>query len=74
VIVDVALVPTGDVETVKFAVVAPAATVTLVGTVAAAVLLLDSVTTIPAAGAAELIVTVPLEELPPVTVVGVSET
>jgi len=55
---------------VNVAVVAFAATVTLAGTVAAAVLLLLSVTTAPPAGAAALKVTVPVDELPPVTVVG----
>ena len=52
------------------ALVAPAATVTLAGTVATAVLLLPSVTTAPPAGAALLNVTVPVEEAPPVTLVG----
>src|SRR5438309_843211 len=45
-------------------------TVTLAGTVAAAVLLLVSVTTIPPAGAGPLRVTVPVEVLPPVTLAG----
>ncbi len=58
--------------TVKVAVVAPAATVTLAGTVATAVLLLESVTTAPPEGAAPLSVTVPCEELPPVTLLGFS--
>jgi hypothetical protein len=56
--------------TVKVAVVAPAATVTLAGTVAADVLLLLSVTTAPPVGAAALSFTVPVEEAPPVTDVG----
>ena len=60
------------VVTVKVALVAPEATVTLAGTVATAVLLLDSVTTAPPLGAAPLRVTVPCEELPPVTLVGFS--
>jgi hypothetical protein len=68
-----AFAPTGDVETVKFAVVAPAKTVTLAGTVAAAVMLLVRLTVIPAAGAAELMVTVPVELVPPVTAVGFSK-
>ena len=54
----------------KAALVAPAATVTLVGTVAADVLLLASATTAPAAGATALKVTVPIEAAPPVTLVG----
>jgi len=59
--------------TVKLAVVAPAATVTLVGTRAAVVLLLESVTTAPPDGAALLNVTVPVEDwVPPVTLVGLS--
>jgi len=49
----------------KVAVVAPLATVTVEGTVAAAVLLLERVTTPPPAGAAEVNCTVPIVELPP---------
>jgi hypothetical protein len=49
--------------------VAPAATVTLPGTVADA-LLLDKLTAAPPVGAALLSVTVPVEVLPPVTDVG----
>ena len=60
------------VVTEKVAVVAPAATVTLAGICAAVVLLLVSVTVAPPAGAAPLNVTVPVEELPPVTVVGLT--
>lgn len=56
----------------KVAVVAPAATDTLAGTVAAA-LLLASVT-VAAPAAAPLRVTVPVEDVPPVTVVGLSAT
>src|SRR5437879_4998738 len=58
--------------TVKVALVAPAGTVTLEGTVAAAVLLLESVTCAPPAGAGPLSVTVPVEEFPPATLVGFS--
>src|SRR6267154_5508234 len=65
---------TALVLTVNVALVAPATTVTLDGTLAAAVLLLESVTTVPPDGAAPLSVTVPVEEFPPVTLVGFSET
>ena len=51
----------------------PAATVTLAGTVATAVLLLDSVTTEPPDGAGPLSVTVPCDDVPPVTVAGDSD-
>ena len=53
----------------KLALVAPAATVTIAGVVAAAESS-ERVTTVPPEGAAALRVTVPVEELPPVTVVG----
>jgi hypothetical protein len=62
------------VVTEKVAVVAPAETVTLEGTCAAAVLLLDRVTVAPPAGAAPLKVTVPVAGLPPLTVVGLTAT
>jgi hypothetical protein len=73
VIVTVVDAVTEVVETVKLALVAPAATVTLGGTVAAA-LLLDSVTPTPPAGAAAVSVTVPCAALPPVTLVGLIPT
>jgi hypothetical protein len=74
VMVDEALVATGLVATMKAAVVAFAATVTLGGTVAAAVLLLDSVTTAPPAGARPFKVTVPVVEVPPITEEGLTPT
>jgi len=64
---------TALVLTVKVALMAPAATVTLDGTRATVVLLLESVTCAPPVGAGPLSVTVPVEEFPPVTVVGFSE-
>src|SRR3990170_2305020 len=57
----------------KLAVVAPAATVTLAGSVAAA-LLLDSATSAPPAGAGPFKLTVPVEDSPPVTLAGLTET
>src|SRR5688572_15763836 len=60
------------VDTENVALVAPAGTVTLCGTVAAFVLLLESDITAPPEGAAALSVTVPCEALPPVTLVGFS--
>jgi len=65
-------VVTALVVTVNVALLAPAATVTLAGTVAVDVLLLVRVTAAPPAGAGPLSVTVPIEEDPPLTVVGLS--
>ena len=73
-IVDDVLLATRFVVTVNVAVLAPAATVTLASTVAAAVLLLLSVTTAPAVGAGQFSVTVPVEEIPPGTDVGLKLT
>jgi len=64
---------TALVLTTNVAVVAPAGTATLEGTLAAP-LLLASTTCAPPAGAGPLSVTVPVEEFPPVTLVGFSET
>ena len=61
------------VVTVNVAAVAPAVTVTLAGTCAAA-LLLESATAAPPAGAFPLSVTVPVDETPPCTLVGFSVT
>ncbi len=56
--------------TVKVVLVEPAGTVTLLGTVATPVALLDSDTTAPGEGGGPLNVTVPWEVLPPGTLVG----
>lgn len=66
-------VPTATVVAVKVAVVAPAATVTVAGTLTVE-LFEESDTLWPPAGAAALSVTVPVELVPPTTVVGFSET
>jgi len=58
--------------TVNVALKAPAGTVTLAGTVAALVLLLDSVTTAPPEGAALVRLAVPCDVLPPTTLAGLS--
>jgi hypothetical protein len=58
---------TGLLVIVNVAVVAFAGTVTLVGTCAAEVLLLESVTAAPPAGAGPLSVTVPMDEMLPTT-------
>ena len=64
------LVNVGFVCAVNFADLDPAAIVTLLGTVTSAVLLLDRLTTTPPVGAGPLSTTVPLDELPPLTVLG----
>ncbi len=64
------VVVTELVVTVKFALVCPAVTVTLGGTWATDELLLESETTVPPDGAAALSMTVPVDELPPTTLVG----
>jgi hypothetical protein len=66
--------PTALVLTANEALVAPAATTTLAGTLAAAVLLLESAMDAPPAGAGPLNVTVPVEEVPPVTLAGLRAT
>lgn len=62
-------VVTATVVTVKLALLAPAATVTLAGVVEDA-LLSDSVTSAPPVGAGPFRVTVPTDELPPAAVGG----
>ena len=63
---------TADVWAVKVAVVDPASKVTEAGTVATAVSLLESVATRPPAGAGDARVMVPVEGVPPMTVVGLN--
>jgi hypothetical protein len=58
---------------VKVAVVAPAETVTLAGTVATGVLLLTSVTITPPVGAGPLNVAVPVEDTPPTRLAGLKK-
>ena len=65
---------TALVLTVNVALLAPAATVTLAGTVAVGVLLLERETAAPPLGAGPPRVTVPVEEDPPVTLIGLSAT
>jgi len=61
-----------DVLTVKVALEAPAGTITLIGTLAAP-LLLESITVAPPAGAGPFKVTMPVEDCrPPVTLIGFS--
>ena len=64
---------TAVVVTMKLALVAPAGTVTLVGTVATELLALESVTTAPPEGAAALKVAVPVEEVGPTTLAGFTD-
>ena len=64
--------PTAFVLTMKLALVAPPGTVTLAGMVAAPVLLLSSITCAPPAGAGPFSVTVPVDGLLPVTLVGLT--
>ena len=63
---------TTRVVTVKAALVAPAGMVTVAGTVAAVVSLLERETMAPAVGAGPLSVTLPVEGDPPLTLVGFS--
>ena len=63
---------TARVVTVKAALVAPAETVTLAGTVATTVLLLERDTRVPPLGAGALNATVPVDGVPPFTLVGFS--
>lgn len=70
VIVAELLLVTAPVETVNVALVAPPVTLTLGGTVATEELLLANVTVCPPEGAAEFKVTVPVDEEPPTTDVG----
>jgi hypothetical protein len=72
VMLGVAVVLVALVVAVNVAVLLPCATVTLLGTVAPAVLL--RLTGKPPSGAAPLIVTVPVEEPPPVTLIGFNVT
>jgi hypothetical protein len=67
-----ALLVIGLVVTVNVAVVALAGTVTVAGTCAALVLLLERVTTAPLAGAGPVSLTVPVDEAAPITDVGLS--
>jgi hypothetical protein len=70
VVVTDAFAVTDDVVTANVALVAPAAIMTLAGTAATAVLLLESETTAPPLGAAAVSVAVPVDALPPTTLDG----
>jgi hypothetical protein len=72
VIVTVVVELTAEVVTPKVALVAPAGMVTFAGTGASDVLLLTRETTTPPLGAALLSVTVPVDELPPLTLLGLT--
>src|SRR5947209_18643671 len=74
VIVTSVIEETAVVVPVNVAVVWPCGTVTLAGTVATPVLLLESVTTEPPDGAALEMVTVPVEAFPPTTLAGLRVT
>jgi len=65
---------TATVVTMKFAELAPAGTSTLAGTFASAAFDESSDTVAPPAGAALVSVTVPVEDTPPTTLVGLSDT
>jgi hypothetical protein len=67
------LVATGAVVTLNVALVAFGAIVTLAGTLAAAILLLLRVTSAPPAGAGPFKVTIPVDEVPPRTEVGLTD-
>ena len=73
-IVTVTNVATDVVDTVKFAVVLVAATLTKAGTMATAGWLLDNLTSAPPAGAAAFSVTVPVDDIGPMTVAGLLDT
>lgn len=67
------VVLTGLVVVVNVALVWPAGTVTFAGTAASEGLVLASVTTVPPLGAALRNVTVPVDVVPPTTVLGVND-
>ena len=72
--VTLAFAATALVDTLKLALLPPAATVTLAGTVATAGLLLDSVTTAPPEGTAAVKVAVPVAAAGPTTLAGLTDT